>query len=68
MRSTVEQLRLAARILQSSAAAARSTPRRARLQALGAAVSAQADDIQQRADQLTRDLPRSLEPGAADSG
>jgi hypothetical protein len=68
MRSTVEQLRLAVRILHSSAAAARSTPTRARLQALGAAVSAQADDIQQRADQLTRDLPGSLEPGAGGPG
>lgn len=65
MRSTAEQLRLAARILQSSAAAARSTPTRTRLKALGAAVSAQADDIQQRADHLTRDRPGSLTPGAS---
>jgi hypothetical protein len=68
MRSTAEQVRLAARILHSSAAVARSTPTRARLQALGAAVSSQADDIQQRTDQLTRDLPGSLEPGTADPG
>jgi hypothetical protein len=68
MRSTVEQLRLAARILHSSAASARRMPTRARLQALGAVVSAQADYIEQRAEQLIRDLPGSLEPGAVAPG
>jgi hypothetical protein len=62
MRSTVEQLRRAARILGSSAAASRDPRTARRLGALGIAVSAQADDIQRRADRLTHDWPGA--PGA----
>ena len=55
MWSTVEQLRLAAQILATSATAAPSPDTASRLRALADAVSAQADDIQPRADRLTDD-------------
>jgi hypothetical protein len=63
MRSTAEQLRLAAQLLHSRAAASRSARTAMRLRALSAAVSAQADDIQQRADRLTGDMPASWPNG-----
>jgi hypothetical protein len=57
MSSTVEQLRLAAQVLDASAAGAPNPQTGTRLTALTFAVSAQADDIQQRAERLTPDLP-----------
>jgi hypothetical protein len=55
MRTTAEQLRLTARILYSSAAAAPSEETATRLRVLGDAVSVQADDIGKRADRLAQD-------------
>jgi hypothetical protein len=56
MRWAVEQVGLAARIRDSSAAVSPNPQTAARLSALGIAVSAQADDIQERADGLTHAL------------
>jgi hypothetical protein len=55
MRSTVEQLRLAAGILYSSAAVSPSAATQARLRVLGAAVAAPADDIEHCADRMAHD-------------
>ncbi|MEV7232118.1 hypothetical protein AB0M79_34695 [Polymorphospora sp. NPDC051019] len=55
MRATAEQLRQAAAILYSSAAATPRGQRATRLRALGDAVLVQADDITARADRLVRD-------------
>ncbi len=56
MRSTVEQLRLTAQNFYARARSSRSRHAAARLQALADAVSAQAVDIENRADQLTHDI------------
>ena len=55
MWSTIEQLKLTAQVLSIGATASPSPETATRLHALAAAVSAQADDIQQRADRLTED-------------
>jgi hypothetical protein len=55
MRSTAEQLRVAARMLLSRAAASRDDQVAIRLRVLSTAVSAQAEDIERRAARLTGD-------------
>ncbi|GIF23311.1 hypothetical protein Ate02nite_60410 [Paractinoplanes tereljensis] len=57
MRSTVEQLRLAARRLRSLAETSPSEQTATRLRALGHDVSAKADDIEERADQIDDGTP-----------
>ncbi|MEU4245395.1 hypothetical protein [Actinoplanes sp. NPDC026619] len=68
MRSTVEQLRLAATTFEARAAASRNPQTAIRLRVLSVAVSAQADDIQERADRLTHDpagAPGQVKAGTA---